>query len=136
MVVYLRMVSEEQLADEREEARFQELWEENHGDREPPAPWRSLPIRVWTMLRQGPLTAAEIAEELRVSRDSVHYAITALRKHGQDVFCPSIWRERGRPRKYHLIPSGPLRMVAGPQGLCLAPPDGDLKPHQVVIEVE
>lgn len=143
MVVYIRMVSEEQLADEREAERFRDLWIANDGDGLP-LPWRSLPIKVWALLREGPLTAAEIAEELKlpdeleVAEERVKYAIRVLRQRGQDIFNPHTranHNQRQR-RKYHLIEGEPLRIVEGPHGLRLAPPSGRLRGNEVLIELK
>jgi len=129
-------VSAEQLADERDAERFRELWESNDRDPASALPWRSLPIRVWALLHEGPKTLAEIAEELQIPPNSVSGAVGALRKRGQDIFCPCPWRERGQPRKYHLIPREPLKVVQSTRGLSLVPRSGKLKRNQVIIELK
>ena len=143
-VVYIRMVSEEQLADEREAERFRELWRPREGCGLP-LPGRSLPIQVWALLREGPLTAAEIAEELKlpdepeVAKKRVEYAIRVLREHGQDIFNPPTRATHNQPRKkrkYHLIEGEPLKIVEGPNGLRLALPSGRLRGNEVLIELK
>lgn len=135
MVVYIRVVSEEQLADQREAERFRDLWRASDA-RGLPLPWRSLPIKVWALLREGPLTAAEIAEELKVPESHVSGAVTALRKHGQDIFTPHTRANHRGRRKYHLIQREPLRIVEGPHGLRLYPPGGRLRKNEVPIELK
>ena len=141
MVTYIRIVSEEQQADKREAERFRDLWIASNGTGMA-LPWRSLPIKVWALLKEGPLTAAEIAEELmlpdepRIAQARIKYAVRALRKHGQDIFTPHTRANHGRPREYHLIQRQPLLISEGPQGLRLAPQNGRARDDEVIIELK
>lgn len=135
MVTYIRIVSEEQQADDREAERFRDLWQASGGPGLP-LPWRSLPIKVWALLREGPLTVAEIAEELKIPADRVSGAVSALRRHGQDIFSPHTRANHRGPRHYHLIQRQPLLISEGPYGLRLAPRDGCLRDNEVVIELK
>ena len=135
MVVYLRLRTEEELADELEAQRFRILWEENEAPGLP-SPWRSLPIKVWALLHEGPLTASEIAAKLQATPSAVRAAIRTLREHGQDIFCPHTRYNHRQERKYHLVPRQPLRVVEGPAGLRLAPRDGKVGPRRVIIELK
>lgn len=52
MVMYIRLVTKQQEADAESKRRFRELWIDNGRDG-PPPPLRSLPIRIWALLREG-----------------------------------------------------------------------------------
>ena len=141
MVTYIKIVSEEQQADDREAERFRDLWRASDGPGLP-LPWRSLPIKVWALLSEGPLTAAEIAKELmlpdgsKVAEKRVDRAVSTLRKHGQDIFKPHTRANHRRQREYHLVQRRPFLISEGPHGLRLAPRDGRPRGNEVIIELK
>lgn len=141
MVMHIRIVSEERQADEREAERFRDLWKASEGFG-PPLPWRSLPIKVWALLKEGPLTPAGIVRELMLPGGSkaaearVKYAVRTLRERGQDIFQPHTRANHRKPREYHLIQRRPLLISEGPYGLRLAPRDGRPRGNEVIIELK
>lgn len=131
-VTYIRIVSLEQEAAERETERFRDLWESN--DRGYLlAPRRSVPVKVWAFLTEGPARPQEIAEELRCTKSAVQVAIHYLRLSGQNI--TTLLDTDGLRCTYELQPGPPLKLLETPRGLKLAPKSGRVRANEVVIEL-
>ncbi|MCK5805779.1 MAG: hypothetical protein KAI66_23310, partial [Lentisphaeria bacterium] len=132
-VTYIRIVSLEQEAAEREAERFHDLWAANNPDFLPP-PRRSIPVKVWAFLTQGPARPQEIAEELRCTKGAVAAGVFYLRLSGQNV--ATLLDRDGRQCTYELRPGPPLRLLETPRGLKLAPRSGRVRANETVIELK
>ena len=131
-ITYIRIVSLEQEAAAREAERFRDLWETDDRDGLPP-PFRSVPIKVWALLKRGPLTAPELVAELRCTDASVRMAVRRLRKRGQRiVLLPARYK---CPHKYQLLPGPPLKIIETSRGLTLLPSTGLVRASEVMIEL-
>jgi hypothetical protein len=131
-ITYIRIVSLEQQAAEREAERFRDLWEGNDRDYLPP-PFRSIPIKVWALLKCGPLNSHELAEELSYRDGAVRQGVFDLRRRGQRIVnLPGKYHDR---RKYQLLPGPPLKIIESPRGLTLLPLSGRVRANEVVIEL-
>ena len=132
-VTYIRIVSLEQEAAEREGERFRELWETNRQSYLLP-PFRSIPIKVWALLKRGPCNITELAEELYCPENTVYKGIIRLRRRGQRIINPgNKHRERAR---YQLLPGPPLQIIESARGLTLLPLSGRVRENEVVIELK
>jgi biotin operon repressor len=131
-ITHIRIVSLEQEAAEREAERFRELWEANDRDYLPP-PCRSIPIKVWALLKRGPLTARELAEQLHCRKDTVQQGVFYLRRSGQRI--GNLSDRYHDLCKYQLLPGPPLKILETPRGLKLAPLSGRVRVNEVVIEL-
>jgi len=130
--MYIRLVTEEQEADDRATGRFRELWEAYDGEDLPP-PVRSLQIKVWALLNEGPRTIEEISRELRCSKPVAYVAVRVLRGRGQNIVNR---RDGPGPGKYHLLESPPLKIAERAGILRLASKDGRLRGDEVIIELK
>jgi len=132
MVTYIRLLTVQQQADEAAAERFRELWEDNDLEGLPPL-LRSLPIKVWALLKGGPLTVNEIAGRLNCSVKSAYVSVYRLREEGQNIAS----RRDGRgPGKFCLLDGPPLRIVESREGIRLARANARRCANEVVIELK
>ncbi len=132
MVMYIRLVTRQQQADEDAAERFRELWADN-GHHTAPPPVRSLPIKVWALLNEEPMTAQAIAETLACPLKSVYVAVQRLRDAGQNI----INRRNGRgPGSYCLLQGPPMKIVESREGIRLPNAGARRCRDEVVIELK
>ena len=132
-ITHIRIVSLKREAARREAERFRDLWETNEKSYLSP-PYRSIPIKVWALLKCGPLSSHELAEELCYRAGAVRQGVFDLRRRGQRIVnLPGEYHDR---RKYQLLPGPPLKIIESPRGLNLAPLSGRVRANEVVIELK
>lgn len=132
-ITYIRIVSLEQEAAEREAERFRDLWEP-HDEGFLLPPHRSIAIKVWALLKCGPLTILDIAEQLRCREAAAYKSIFDLRKHGQRIINPR--NNHREHREYELLAGPPLKIIETPRGLHLAPLHGRVRANEALIELK
>ena len=132
MVTYIRVVTVKQEADEESADRFRDLWESNDRQGLPP-PVRSLPIKLWALLHEGPRSAEEIAWKLNCAVKSAYVAVQRLRDEGQ-----AIVNQRGGhgPGRYCLLEGPPLKVVENRDGIRLPRRGARRCRNEVIIELK
>ena len=131
MVMHIRLETVQERSDGESVARFRELWEANDCRGLPP-PVRSLPIKVWALLREGPLTVGEVAERLGCAVRSVYVCVQRLRDEGQVL----VNERSGRgPGRYELRDGPALRVVENRDGIRLLRAGARRCVGEVVIEL-